>query len=150
MLLCTYTSNPTLQEVSTTVFVSSSSGRRRYAGEIDAGAAEKLAARGCGLVVDAGYAPCEPAAIAAFKKLGVTYAPFRATMAAGVSVAWSSKERAILKPDVANAVDAEAARIHDEVVRTATEYNVRGDLHAGANIASFLRVADVMASHGCV
>ena len=68
----------------------------------------------------------------------------------GVSVAWSSKERAILKPDVANAVDAEAARIHDEVVRTATEYNVRGDLHAGANIASFLRVADVMASHGCV
>mmetsp|Transcript_33225 Transcript_33225/g.100141 ORF Transcript_33225/g.100141 Transcript_33225/m.100141 type:complete len:507 (-) Transcript_33225:42-1562(-) len=121
-----------------------------YAGEIDAGAAEKLAARGCGLVVDAGYAPCEPTAIAAFKKLGVTYAPFRATMAAGVSVAWSSKERAILKPDVANAVDAEAARIHDEVVRTATEYNVRGDLHAGANIASFLRVADVMASHGCV
>ena len=62
----------------------------------------------------------------------------------------SSKERQILKEDVAAEVESEAARIHDEAQRTATEYNVRGDLHAGANIASFLRVADVMASHGCV
>ena len=33
---------------------------------------------------------------------------------------------------------------------TAKEFNTRGDLFAGTNIASFLRVANVMFSHGSV
>ena len=40
--------------------------------------------------------------------------------------------------------------LYDEVKRTAKEFNTRGDLHAGTNIASFLRVADVMLMHGSV
>ena len=47
-------------------------------------------------------------------------------------------------------IHREAARVFHEVQRTASEYNVRGDLDAGAAIASFLRVANVMASHGSV
>jgi glutamate dehydrogenase (NADP+) len=40
------------------------------------------------------------------------------------------------------------ARIYKDVKRTATEFNVRGDLFAGANIQGFLRVANVMMTHG--
>jgi len=49
-----------------------------------------------------------------------------------------------------DAVDEEAKRIFEEAKRTANEYNVRGDLHQGTNIASFLRVANVMAAHGAI
>jgi glutamate dehydrogenase (NADP+) len=40
--------------------------------------------------------------------------------------------------------------IYDEVKATAQEFNTRGDLHAGANIASFIRLADIMLAHGSV
>lgn len=40
--------------------------------------------------------------------------------------------------------------VYDEVKRTAKEFNTRGDLHAGANIAAFLHVADAMMVHGSV
>jgi glutamate dehydrogenase (NADP+) len=45
---------------------------------------------------------------------------------------------------------AEIARVYKEVKNTASEFNVRGDLYAGANIAGFLRVANVMTAHGSV
>ena len=40
--------------------------------------------------------------------------------------------------------------IYHNVKATATEFNKRGDFHAGANIAAFLRVADAMLAHGSV
>ena len=66
------------------------------------------------------------------------------------AIASSSKYQVIFKEDVIAEVDREAARVHEEAKRTANEYNVRGDLNAGTNIASFLRVANVMASHGAI
>jgi len=42
------------------------------------------------------------------------------------------------------------SRIFQDVKDTATEFNARGDLFAGANIAGFLRVANVMMTHGAV
>lgn len=119
-------------------------------GDVTPDRAERLAQNGCAYVVDAGYAPTQPAAAKAFKKLGVAYAPHKASMAAGTAIASSSSERVIFKEGVIDAVDREASRIYEEVARTATEYNVRGDLNAGTNIASFLRVADVMTSHGAI
>ena len=71
-------------------------------------------------------------------------------MAAGTGVASSSAEEIIFKEDLVGRVEDAATRVHDEVARTAKEFNVRGDLDAGANIASFLRVANVMASHGAI
>jgi glutamate dehydrogenase (NADP+) len=47
-------------------------------------------------------------------------------------------------------VGACVSGIYKEVVATAKEFNTRGDLNAGANIAGFLRVADVMLAHGAV
>ena len=40
--------------------------------------------------------------------------------------------------------------IYAKVKATAEEFNTRGDLNAGANIASFLKVANVMVAHGSV
>ena len=42
------------------------------------------------------------------------------------------------------------SNVYDEIKVTAKEFNTRGDLHAGSNIAAFLRVADVMLVHGSV
>jgi len=39
---------------------------------------------------------------------------------------------------------------YEEIKATAKEFNTRGDLNAGTNIAAFLRVADVMLAHGSV
>ena len=119
-------------------------------GEVDADVAARLADHGCAAVVDAGYAPSTPAAIRAYKKLGMAYGPFKASLAAGTAIASTSSERVIYKEAVIDAVDEEAKRIFEEAKRTANEYNVRGDLHQGTNIASFLRVANVMAAHGAI
>ncbi len=40
--------------------------------------------------------------------------------------------------------------VYGEIKNTASEFNARGDLFAGANIAGFLRVANVMMMHGAV
>ena len=80
----------------------------------------------------------------------MAHCPFRATLAIGNALAYTSKEHQIIKADISDEIDKEAERVFHEVQRTASEYNVRGDLDAGAAIASFLRVANVMASHGSV
>ena len=41
-------------------------------------------------------------------------------------------------------------RVYDDITRTATEFNVRGDLLAGSQISGFLKVANVMIAHGSV
>jgi len=105
---------------------------------------------GCKLVVDAAHAPCTPAAIRAFKKLGIAYAPYKATLAAGAYVGSSLAPDELSDADLVKTVDDVTARVYVDVAKTAVEYNVRGDLNAGANIASFLRVANVMDAHGAV
>ena len=40
--------------------------------------------------------------------------------------------------------------VYEEVKATAKEFNTRGDLLAGTNISAFLKVANVMLSHGSV
>lgn len=40
--------------------------------------------------------------------------------------------------------------VYQEIKSTAKEFNTRGDLNAGTNIASFIRLADVMVAHGSV
>jgi glutamate dehydrogenase (NADP+) len=47
-------------------------------------------------------------------------------------------------------VEEAMAKVYEECKSTAKEFNIRGDLNAGANIASFLKVADVMLAHGSV
>ena len=117
--------------------------------EIDHLQATTFADKGCQLVVDAAHAPCTPAAIRTFKKLGIAYAPFKATLATGATVGASLVDE-VTCPDIIKLIDDLAAKIYNDVSKTASEYNLRGDLNAGTNIASFLRVANVMDAHGAI
>jgi glutamate dehydrogenase (NADP+) len=47
-------------------------------------------------------------------------------------------------------VDAAMAELYHEIKATAKQFNARGDLLVGTNIAAFLRVANVMMVHGSV
>lgn len=112
--------------------------------EIDEAAANLLADNGCKMVVEGGHGCVSPAARKVLKKRGMQYAPHTMTLTGPALVhnleASASDEN----------LQAEVARVYQEVKGTASEFNLRGDLFAGANIAGFLRVANVMMAHGAV
>ena len=45
---------------------------------------------------------------------------------------------------------APVVSVFSKIKRTASEFNVRGDLAAGANIAAFVKIAEAMNAHGAV
>lgn len=112
--------------------------------EIDEAAVNLLADNGCGVVVEGGEGCVTNAARKVLKKRGLQYAPYIMTLT-GPALAHSLG---------ANATDenlkAEVARVYNDVKTTASEFNARGDLYAGAKIAGFLRVAKTMMAHGAV
>lgn len=112
--------------------------------EIGEAAANLLADNGCTMVVEGGNGTVTPAARKVLKKRGIQYGPHTMTLTGSALVhnLGESGTDADLK--------AEVARVYNEVKSTATEFNVRGDLFAGSNIAGFLRVANVMMAHGAV
>jgi glutamate dehydrogenase (NADP+) len=112
--------------------------------EIDAEAVNALADNGCRLVVEGGQACVTPAARKVLKKRGLTYGPHTMTMTGSAMLNG-------LGPGATDEkLKEECSRVYKEVKGTASEFNARGDLFAGANIAGFLRVANVMMKHGAV
>ena len=112
--------------------------------EIDENAANILADNGCKMVVEGGNGTVAPAARKVLKKRGLQYAPHTMTLTGAALM--HNLESAASDENL----KAEVARVYKEVKSTATEFNVRGDLFAGSNIAGFLRVANVMMAHGAV
>ncbi|KAJ8605790.1 hypothetical protein CTAYLR_000512 [Chrysophaeum taylorii] len=110
--------------------------------EIDVAEAHKIADSGCKMVVDAAHAPTTPAAARVLKKLGVLHAPYKATLAAGVLL--DNAE------DITKTIDDITAKVYFDVSKTAIDYNARGDLNAGTNISSFLKIANLMDAHGAI
>ena len=114
--------------------------------------ANLLADHGCTVVVEGANMPTAPAASKVFKKRGVSFAPYKATLAVGTVASGAALAHAPLA--TADALDAALATRADEVFKlckeTAKEFNSRGDLAAGAQIAAFIRVAEVMERHGAV
>lgn len=112
--------------------------------EIDEAAIGKLADNGCQAVIEGGHSAVTPEARKVLKKRGLMYGPHNLTMTGS----------AIVHSLGANATDdmlaENVARIYREVKLTASEFNARGDLFAGANILGFMRVANVMMTHGAV
>lgn len=111
---------------------------------IDEEAAAKLADNGCQGIIEGGHSAVTPGARKCLKKRGMMYGPHTLTLTGS----------AIVHQIGTGATDAQlaeqVARIYKDVKHTATEFNARGDLFAGANIAGFLRVANVMLTHGAV
>ena len=85
-----------------------------------------------------------PKARKILKKRGVAYGPHTLTMT-GSAIA---QEMGVGATD--ELLAQHVGRIYKDVKSHASEFNARGDLHAGANIRGFLRVANVMMTHGAV
>lgn len=112
--------------------------------EIDEAAVNAVADLGCKLVLEGGQGCVTPAARKVLKKRGVLYGPHTMTMS-GPAIVHS------LGPEATDEqLKMEVDRIYQEIKNTANEFNCRGDLFAGANIAGFLRIANQMLKHGAV
>lgn len=104
----------------------------------------KLADNGCMGVIEGGPSAVSCSARKLIKKRGLMFGPSTVTMT-GTAIAES-----LGKKGGDDALKAECSRIYQEALATAQEFNQRGDLVSGGNIAGFLRVANVMLSHGAV
>jgi glutamate dehydrogenase (NADP+) len=111
---------------------------------IDENAINQLADNNCQAVIEGGHSSITPEARKALKKRGLIYGPHNVTLTGS----------AIVHALGVNATDEllaqNIARIYQDVKLTASEFNARGDLYAGANILGFMRVANVMMTHGAV
>lgn len=112
--------------------------------DIDEAAVEALADNGCQGVIEGGHSAVTPGARKILKKRGLMYGPHNVTLTGS----------AIVHSLGVGATDAQlaehVARVYKDVKNTASEFNARGDLYAGANILGFLRIANVMMTHGAV
>ena len=104
----------------------------------------KLADNGCQGIFEGGNNAVTPDARKALKKRGMVYGPHNMTLTASGIV------HALGAGATDEELKEEVERVYADVKRTATEFNARGDLFTGANILGFMRVANVMMTHGAV
>jgi len=116
--------------------------------ELSEGEVNKLADNGCQGIIEGGFSTITAGGTKMMKKRGMLYGPHVITLTGSTIVNGLN----ILRFDAhADKLLAEhISRIHDQVARTAREFNTRGDLHAGANILGFIQAADVMIKQGAV
>ena len=112
--------------------------------EINEAAANKLADHGCMGIIEGGHSSVNGAARTILRKRGLMYGPHTLTLT-GPAIVHSLGVNA-----TDEALAAEVSRIYQQVKVQAQEFNARGDLLAGSNIMAFLRVANVMMTHGAV
>jgi len=111
---------------------------------IDDENAAMLADNGCMGIIEGGTSTITPEARECLKKRGLLYGPHTLTMTGKFIV------KALGTQANDQMLASEVTRIYSDVKRTAAEFNARGDLFVGANISGFLRVANVMLTHGAV
>ena len=109
---------------------------------IPSAAADKLADLGCQGVIEGSNSAVTPDARKTLKKRGMMYGPHTLTLTGTAIV------QELGKSATDEALAEHVARIYKDVKTTASEFNARGDLYAGANIRGFLHVANVMMTHG--
>ena len=117
--------------------------------------AKVIVKNGCLAVAEGANMPCRPEAIQAFQHAGVLFAPAKAANAGGVATsglemsqnsmryAWSFEE-------VDQRLKGIMTNIFHNIYTAAEECGKPGDLVLGANIAGFMKVADVMLSQGLI
>ena len=123
--------------------------------EIDGEIAKTIVKNGCIAVAEGANMPCRPEAIQEFQHAGVLFAPAKAANAGGVATsglemsqnsmryAWSFEE-------VDRRLKTIMTNIFHNIYTAAEECGKPGDLVLGANIAGFMKVADVMLSQGLI
>jgi glutamate dehydrogenase (NADP+) len=117
--------------------------------------AQALVNNGVIAVGEGANMPCTPEAVHIFQQAGVLFAPGKAANAGGVATsALEMQQNASRDSWTFEQTEARLAiimrDIHDSCAETAKEYGAPGDYVLGANIASFVRVAEAMESLGVI
>ncbi|SCZ79671.1 NADP-specific glutamate dehydrogenase [Acidaminobacter hydrogenoformans] len=115
--------------------------------------AEKLVANGVIAVAEGANMPTTNEALEYLKKNGVLITPAKASNAGGVAISsvemtQNSMRQSLTFEEVDNILKDIMDTIHKDCVEAAAQYGFGYDLVAGANISSFMKVADAMLLQG--
>ncbi len=123
--------------------------------EIEVEGATNLVKNGCMAISEGANMPTSPEAYTILSDAEVLFGPAKAANAGGVAVSalemsqnasfdeWTSKK-------VDSKLDQIMTGIHKQCADAAEEYNQKGNLVVGANIAGFIKVAEAMLDQGVV
>jgi glutamate dehydrogenase (NADP+) len=123
--------------------------------EIEEKGATNLVKNGCMAISEGANMPTSPAAYAILSKAGILFGPAKAANAGGVAVsALEMSQNAAFDEWTSDKVDSKLDQImtgiHKQCADAAEEYNQKGNLVVGANIAGFIKVAEAMLDQGVV
>ncbi len=123
--------------------------------EISGESAALLVKNGCRAVGEGANMPSTPDAIRIFQEAGILFAPAKAANAGGVATsALEMSQNSMRYSWSFEEVDAKLqgimVNIYKNASAAASEYGMKGNLVAGANIAGFLKVANSMLAFGVV
>jgi glutamate dehydrogenase (NADP+) len=117
--------------------------------------ARTLVRNGVVAVGEGANMPCTPEAVRIFQEAGVLFGPGKAANAGGVATsALEMQQNASRDSWTFEQTETRLANImrdiHDRCAETASDYGAPGDYVLGANIASFVRVAEAMEAFGVI
>ena len=123
--------------------------------EINGDDAAALLANGCKLISEGANMPSTVDAVHKFTDAGIMYGPGKAANAGGVAtsgleMSQNSLRLSWTRDEVDQRLKDIMAAVHTQCYETAEEYGASGNLVVGANIASFIKVADSMLDQGVV
>lgn len=121
--------------------------------ELNGEDAKTLIKNGCIAVAEGANMPSTPEAIEEFLANGVLFGPAKAANAGGVATSGLEMcQNSQRIPWTSEQVDSKLkeimVNIYHNAATAAEEYGLKGNLAAGANIASFIKVADAMLAQG--
>ncbi|MCI8810736.1 MAG: NADP-specific glutamate dehydrogenase [Oscillibacter sp.] len=123
--------------------------------EIDGDIAKTIVKNGAIAVAEGANMPCRPEAIHEFQSAGLLFAPAKAANAGGVATSGLEMSQNSVRytwsfDEVDSKLQTIMVNIFHNIYDASKEFNVPGDLVAGANIAGFKKVADVMLAQGVI
>ncbi|MQW76870.1 NADP-specific glutamate dehydrogenase [Nocardioides sp. dk4132] len=123
--------------------------------ELDGTAAKVLIDNGVRAVAEGANMPCTPDATRLFQESGVLFAPGKAANAGGVATSSLEMQQNASRDSwsfehTEQRLQEIMVGVHHRCAAAADEYGQPGNYVAGANVSSFLRVADAMLSLGVV
>ena len=123
--------------------------------ELDASSARALVESGVVAVAEGANMPCTPDAVRTFQEAGILFGPGKAANAGGVATsALEMQQNASRDSWSFEYTEQRLAEImqgvHERCATAAEEYGTPGNYVAGANISSFIQVADAMLALGVI
>ena len=116
--------------------------------------ARLLKENGCILVAEGSNMSSTPEAVGYMLSEGLTYCLGKAANAGGVTVSWlEMSQNSMRLPLTFQEVDVKLQKIMGDIFKGAAEaartFGMEGNYVAGANIASFMKIAQAMMAQGC-